>query len=87
MLKNPKYKYAVTKLSILAKTHGGLELAINTIENTYINNGVNHKIDRELIKRQNGFSCCRMYCCILFMIAILTYLIIANIQVYEMIRD
>ena len=37
---------------------------------------IDHLSDKELAKRQKGFGCCRMYCCILFWVAVLIVLVI-----------
>ena len=76
VLTNPKYKQGIDRLKIQSMTFGGYELAVKTVENTYITNGVDHLSDKELTKRQQGFSCCRMYCCILFWVAVLIVLVI-----------
>lgn len=75
ILKNPRYKMGIDKLSLFSNTHGGLDLAVKTVENTYITGGVEHLLDRELMKRQSGFSCIRMYCCLIFWLGLLGTLI------------
>jgi len=46
ILTNPRYKIGVTKLSIQANAAGGRELALNTVENVYINNGIDYLVDK-----------------------------------------
>jgi hypothetical protein len=46
ILTNSRYKIGITKLSIQANAAGGRELALNTVENVYINNGFDHMVDK-----------------------------------------
>lgn len=56
----------IEKLALYSNTHGGLDLAVRTVENTFITGGPDHLLDKELLKRQSGFSCIRMFCCLMF---------------------
>jgi len=83
ILTNPRYKIGITKLSIQANAAGGRELALNTVENVYINNGFDHMVDKQLARKHKRMSCCMMNICLLFWISAFIFAVYYFVKIYE----
>ena len=75
------------KLKRQAMTQGGLDLAVRTIENTYINDGADHLVNIETNKKYKKMSRCSSCLSDCFSWVIWITLIVYTVKYWMLVED